>query len=309
MEQQTRMRENILERIKRSKLIVADGAWGTMLLSKGLEVGNCPELWNLENKRLVFEVAKSYIECGSSIIKTNTFGGNPIKLRDYNLQDKAYELNLNGAIISREAAGDDNFVMGSIGPTGKFIFTGEVTEDELYNAFKIQIKALIDGGVDAILFETFYATDELEYAIKAAKENFNIPVFSSFTFEKSADGIFRTMMGIDINTYFNFVVNLGVDVIGTNCGNGFNDMVEIVRELKSLDGDIPILVNSNAGIPELIDGKLIYPETPDVIKEIIPKLIEAGAKIIGGCCGTTPDHIRVIKNIVDLYNDKNQYNN
>ncbi len=300
------MRENILESINKTKLLVADGAWGTMLLSKGLEVGSCPELWNVEHEELVFEIAKAYVESGSKIIKTNTFGGNPIKLREYNLEDKAYELNLSGASISRKAAGEDNYVMGSIGPTGKFIFTGDVTEEELYNAFKIQVNALIDGGVDAILLETFYATDELECAIKAVKENFKIPVFTSFTFEKGGDNIFRTMMGIDINTYFNFVSNFGVDVVGTNCGNGFNYMVEIVRELKNLGKNIPILVNSNAGIPEIIDGKLVYPETPEIIKDIIPKLIESGAKIIGGCCGTTPEHIKVIKNVVDLYNDKYQ---
>lgn len=299
------MKISLLDELQNNKIMVADGAWGTMLQLKGLEVGACPELWNREFPDKVFDIANSYISAGSNIIKTNTFGGNPIKLNEYGLYDFSFELNRLGAEISRQAAGINNYVMGSIGPTGKFLFTGDVTEEELYNAYKLQAEALINGGVDALLFETFYALDEAEIAIKAAKENFDIPVFSTFTFEKSEDGIFRTMMGIDINTYTSEILKLEVDAIGTNCGNGFADMVLIVKEIRNKNLDIPIIVNSNAGIPEIIDGKLFYPETPEKIKPIIMDLISAGANIIGGCCGTTPQHIRMIKNVVGSIKNEN----
>ncbi|HPN39143.1 MAG TPA: homocysteine S-methyltransferase family protein [Melioribacteraceae bacterium] len=293
------MRKILLQKLKENKLMVSDGGWGTFLMAKGMEVGSCPELWNKNNYDDVFDIAKSYISAGSLIIKTNTFGGSSIKLNDYNIADDCYLLNKLGAEISRKAAGEDNYVMGSIGPTGKFLFTGDVTEEELYNSFKLQAKALIEGGVDAILFETFYAIDEAECAIKSVKDNFDIPIFCTFTFEKGEDGNFRTMMGVDINSFTEQIGKYDINVIGTNCGNGFAEMVTIVKEIKSKNLDIPIMVNSNAGMPEIIDGKLYFPETSEYIKTIIPELINAGANIIGGCCGTTPEHIKVIKKVIE----------
>ncbi len=288
----------LLEKLNNMQLMVADGAWGTMLQVSGLEIGACPELWNRDFPHKVLDIAKAYIAAGSGIIKTNTFGGNPIKLNDYSLSEDAYSLNNLGAKISREAAGNDVYVMGSIGPTGKFLFTGDVTEEDLYKSYKLQAEALIEGSVDALLFETFYALDEAECAIKAVKDNFNIPVFSTFTFEKGEEGIFRTMMGVDVDTFTEHILNLGVNVIGTNCGNGFVDMIPIVSSIRKNNKSIPIMVNANAGIPEFIDGKLYYPETPDKIKPLVQDLISAGANIIGGCCGTTPEHIRIIKSIL-----------
>lgn len=288
----------LLDELKKHKYMVADGAWGTMLLASGMEVGGCPEIWNAEYPEKVLSVANAYIAAGSRLIKTNTFGGNPIKLRDYELEDEAFNLNKLGAEISKKAAGDNVYVLGSLGPTGKFLFTGDISENDLYEAYKLQASALISGGVDALLFETFYALDEAEIAIKSAKDNFNIPIFSTFTFDKNEDGNFRTMMGVDIETYVNSIIKLGVDIIGTNCGNGFNDMISVVKSIRSYNHEIPILVNSNAGMPEIVEGKLIFPETPEFIEKIVPKLIEAWANIIGGCCGTTPEHIKVINNII-----------
>lgn len=288
----------LLSALKKNKYMVADGAWGTMLFASGMEVGGCTELWNAEYPEKVLSIANAYISAGSKLIKTNTFGGNPIKLRDYELEDEAFNLNKLGAEISKKAAGDNVYVLGSLGPTGKFLFTGDISENDLYEAYKLQASALISGGVDALLFETFYALDEAEIAIKSAKDNFNIPIFSTFTFDKNEDGNFRTMMGVDIETYVNSIIKLGVDIIGTNCGNGFNDMISVVKSIRSYNHEIPILVNSNAGMPEIVEGKLIFPETPEFIEKIVPKLIEAGANIIGGCCGTTPEHIKVINNII-----------
>ncbi|MFH0733468.1 MAG: homocysteine S-methyltransferase family protein [bacterium] len=293
------MKPKISELVKTGKILVSDGAWGTMLQAKGLEIGSCPELWNLTNSDDVFDVAKSYINAGADLIETNSFGGSSIKLADYNLQNQAFEINKKAVEISKKAAGQNNYVIASMGPTGKFIFTGDVTEEELYNSFKEQALAFKVGGADAVCIETFYAVDEAVCAIKAVKENTDLEIICTFTFEVKANGEFRTMMGVNAEEMINAIVPLGVDIIGTNCGNGFADMVEIVNEFRKFNSSIPILVHANAGLPEILDGNLVYPETPEKIKEIIPKLIKAGANIIGGCCGTTPKHIAEIAKIVN----------
>ncbi len=292
------MKPKISELVKSGKILVSDGAWGTMLQLKGLEIGGCPELWNLTRPDDVYDVAKSYIVAGADIIETNSFGGSSIKLADYDLQDKVFAINKKAVEISRKAAGPNKYVIASLGPSGKFIFTGEVTEEELYNTFKEQALAFKEGGADAVCIETFYALDEAACAIKAVKENTDLEIICTFTFEVKADGEFRTMMGTTPEEMINTIVPLGVNIIGTNCGNGFIDMVNIVKEFRKINTNIPILVHANAGLPTIVDSNLVYPETPEKIKEIIPDLIKAGANIIGGCCGTTPEHISVIAQIV-----------
>jgi len=274
--------------------MISDGAWGTMLYQKGLKIGECPELWNVTHREDVLDVAKKYIDAGAQMVETNSFGGSSIKLQGFGLEKRTYELNKAAAEISREAAGTDSFVLGSVGPTGKFLITEEITEQELTDAFAEQVVALKDGGADVICIETFYDLAEAKCAIDAVRQNTDLEVMCTFTFDKQIDGSYRTMMGVSPTEMVEFLEENGVDIIGTNCGNGFSGMVDIVREIKKTGTTIPIIVQANAGLPELIDGQSVYTETPEVMAVEIPKLIEVGANCIGGCCGTTPAHISKI---------------
>ncbi|MBK8945974.1 MAG: homocysteine S-methyltransferase family protein [Ignavibacteriae bacterium] len=284
----------IKELLNQKKVLVSDGAWGTFLHKQGLQPGECPELWNATNHDKVFNIAKSYIDASADIILTNSFGGSPFKLSHYELQERTYELNKLAAEISREAAGDDKLVLGSIGPTGIILMMGEVTEDELYEGFKIQAKGLIDGGVNAICIETMSALDEAIQAIKAVKSISNIEIVCTFTFEKMVDGSYKTMMGTSPTEMVKELSEIGVDVIGANCGNGFENMIEIVKEIRSIEKNIPILIHANAGMPILVDEKTVFQESPEFMASLVGELKNCGANIIGGCCGTTPEHIRAI---------------
>lgn len=293
----------LIQALNEKKILCSDGAWGTMLFQKGLKPGECPELWNLTNREHVLDVAKQYVAAGSDLIETNSFGGNRIKLSHYSLESKTAELNKIAAKISREAAGTEKLVAGSIGPTGKFVLMGDTTSDELYDVFAEQATALQEGGADAIVIETFYALDEAEAAIKAVKENTNLDVICSFTFDKTALGEFRTMMGVSPEQMVESIISYGADIIGTNCGSGFEQIIEIVKLIRTANPIIPILAQANAGMPQSIDGKLVYLETPEATKSYMNKIIGAGANIIGGCCGRTPEHIREISNAVKKYNE------
>ena len=288
----------ILDEIKKGKTMVSDGAWGTFLQQKGMQPGECPEEWNLSHADDVFDIAKSYIDAGADMVETNSFGGTIFKVEKYGLADKVFELNKAAAEISRKAAGD-KFVLGSVGPTGKILMMGDVTEDELYEAFKTQVLGLEAGGVDAIMIETMTDLDEARLAIRAAKENTNCEVFCTMTFEKTVNGDYRSMMGISPTDMVNTIIEAGAELIGANCGNGIEDMIGIVKEIRKANKDIPVLVHANAGMPIYDDGKTVFPETPDEMAGLIPRIIEAGANIIGGCCGTTPDHICRVREEVD----------
>jgi 5-methyltetrahydrofolate--homocysteine methyltransferase len=289
---------SISDKIKKGKILVSDGAWGTFLQQKGLAPGECPELWNLEKPDAVFDIAKSYIDAGADMIETNSFGGNSYKLALYNLSGKVNEINKEAARISRQAAGKDKFVLGSIGPTGKMIITGEVTPDELYNSFKEQAIALEAGGADALVIETMSDIDETKAAVKACIENTNCEVICTMTFEKSDENSYHTMMGVTPAQMTQEITAAGAHIIGANCGNGIKNMIGIVKEIRSVNKEIPILIHANAGAPIYKNGVTIFPEDPDQMGEFITDLIDAGANIIGGCCGTTPAHISKIAGIV-----------
>jgi 5-methyltetrahydrofolate--homocysteine methyltransferase len=288
----------IIDQIKTGKVLVSDGAWGTFLQQKGLKLGECPEEWNLTHPDEVFDIAKSYIDAGADMIETNSFGGTIFKVEKYGLGDKVFELNKAAAEISRKAAGD-KFVIGSVGPTGKILMMGDVTEEELYEAFKEQVKGLEAGGVDAIMIETMTDLDEARLAIQAAKENTNCEVFCTMTFDKTVDGEFRSMMGVSPTDMVNTLIDAGADLIGANCGNGIADMIGIVEEIRKTNSEIPVLVHANAGMPHYHDGQTVFPESPDEMAVLVPKIIAAGANVIGGCCGTTPGHISRVREMVD----------
>ncbi|MCX7045037.1 MAG: homocysteine S-methyltransferase family protein [Candidatus Sumerlaeota bacterium] len=288
-------RTRIVEAVKAGRVLISDGAWGTFLQQKGLKPGQCPELWCVERPQDVLDIARSYIEAGADMIETNSFGGTRFKLKHYGLEGRAAELNEAAARISRAAAGEDRWVIASMGPTGKVLMMGDVSEEEIYDAYKEQAMALAKGGADGLCIETFSATDEAAVAVRAARENTSCEVICTFTFERSPKGEFRTMMGITPAQAALAAVEAGAHIIGTNCGNGFERMIDIVAEMRGACPEAPILVHANAGRPRNIGGKDVFPDTPEQMATLAPALVKAGAQIIGGCCGTTPAHIQAIK--------------
>lgn len=284
--------------------MVADGAWGTMLQSAGLKGGDCPELWNATHPDEVFAIAKSYVDAGANLIETNSFGGNRFKLGHYGLEDRTVELNRVAAQISRNAAGDDHFVMGSIGPSGKLLLMEEVTPEGLYEAFREQAVALEAGGADALVIETMSDLEEALLAVKAAKENTHCEIICTMTFEKTGEESYHTIMGISPADMVTAMIQAGVDILGTNCGNGIGEMAAIAREIRKADPHIPILVQANAGIPVYQEGKTVFPDTPETMASEVEALVLAGAHIVGGCCGTNPDHIRRIARVVESINER-----
>jgi len=268
---------------------------GSLLQSQGLPAGANPESWCLSRPDVVRAVAEAYLASGSDMVLTNSFGGSPLKLARHGLAERARELNRAAARLAREAAGSGKLVAGSVGPTGRILQDegGDVTPAELYEAFREQVEGLADGGVDAICVETMSSLAEALEAVRAAKEHTRLPVFCTFSFALGRRG-FRTMMGVSPELAAREAAAAGADVIGTNCGNGIENMTEIVRLMRAAAPDRPILAQPNAGMPELVDGVTVYPETPEYMSSRVGELIAAGATIVGGCCGTTPQHIAAI---------------
>lgn len=289
---------NILDEIRNSKVLLSDGAWGTFLQTKGLKPGECPEYWNIDHRSAVLDIAMSYVEAGADIIETNSFGANRFKLDYYGLAGQAGEINEAAAAISREAAGKDRLVAGCVGPTGKILIMGDVTESELYDTYREQSIALEKGSVDIIIIETMSAVDEASIAVKAAIENTKCIVIVTMTFSKTLKGEYRTMMGVTPVEMVKEMKKAGAHIVGSNCGNGIEDMIGIVNAIRETDKDIPVIIQANAGVPQYIDGQTVFRESPQMMASYVPDLIKAGVNIIGGCCGTTPDHIKEIAKIL-----------
>jgi 5-methyltetrahydrofolate--homocysteine methyltransferase len=291
--------EPLLDRLSGGEIVVGDGAIGTQLLEQGLEAGQCPEVLNLEHPEILSEFAGRYLEAGAEILTTNTFGGSPLKLRLNSLEDRTEEINWNAVKAVRGVAGDRAYVSGSIGPTGAVLKPyGDAAEDEVYGAFERQVRVLVDAGVDLFCVETMFDLREATLAVRAAKAlSPNTPVMASMTFDATPKGYY-TIMGTNIEESAAGLVEAGADVVGTNCGFGIEKMIEIARELVH-HASVPVIVQSNAGLPEVRGGEVMYAESPEFMADRIANLIELPVSVIGGCCGTSPEHIRAIRERLD----------
>lgn len=281
----------------RQGLLLLDGAMGTELIARGIEVGTCNDYLNIESPDIVSEIHRTYLQAGSDAVITNTFGANTYALARHGLAKDAVKINQAGAQIARRATGKQKTVLGNIGPSGDFLEPlGTRKSEELREAFTEQAEALLSGGVDGFIIETMTALDEISIAVEAVKSiSGDLPVFALMSFDKAGDS-FRTMMGVDIEAVVSKIVTLEVDAIGFNCGTAsMDEYVELAEKLVSttrrFKDDLAICAEPNAGKPELIDGRPVYHVSPDDFAAAAEKIHAVGVNIVGGCCGTTPAHI------------------
>jgi len=295
----------LLHEAARERRLVCDGAMGTQLMLAGLEQGACGEAWNLTHPDRVLAIQKRYADAGADCIITNTFGGSRIMLRRHGHEAELAELNAAGAKIAREAfGGRAGYVLGDVGPLGALLEPyGELTEAEAASALEEQCVALVKAGVDAIIIETQTGLEELGLAIDAAKAAGAPTIIASLAYDLSTDGTFyKTMMGVSPEDAAEFVTDRGAHIVALNCGTGM-DMVgaaRVAREYRSRTS-LPIMVQPNAGLPVLENLKAVYKQLPSDMAKSVPEALEADAAIIGSCCGSTPDHTRAIREVVDAF--------
>lgn len=287
------MGPDILEHVN-DRALLADGGIGTELQRVGLEPGACAEVWNVEHPEKVRAIHHAYVDAGAQLITTNSFRGNRFALSSYGLESQVARLNRRAAEIAREATKGRALVMGSIGPLGSSLEPlGEISSQDAFNWFVEQAQALLEGGVDVIIIETMTAAEELELAVRAARQVGASTIFATMAFNKVKDG-YRTMMGVAPEQAIEAMARAGADVIGLNCGAhmAVEDCARIVKQFRACCNK-PIIAQPNAGQPELVGSEIVYRQTPEAMAAEIGLLVPAGASIIGGCCGTTPEHIRL----------------
>jgi 5-methyltetrahydrofolate--homocysteine methyltransferase len=275
--------------------LVSDGAMGTMLQESGLDDGGAPELWNVEHPDRIEAVLEAYASAGANLITTNTFGGTAGRLAMHDLEDRLYELNKAGAEVARKVADRHPgcFVMGDVGPSGELMEPmGTLTLESAKEIFAAQIKALADGGVDAILIETMSDLAEVEAAVNAAKEVApHLPIIATMSFDTNL----RTMMGVKPTLAVTYLASLGVKIIGANCGRGIDEMRLIAKELTDARPEgVFIITQSNSGLPKLVGDTFIYEGTPDEMAKYAIEMKAIGVNIVGSCCGSTPAHTAAI---------------
>jgi len=289
-----------LERLAAGEILSGDGAWGTQLMARGLAPGDCPESMNLTKPEVLAEVAGLYLAAGADLVTTNTFGGSPLNLASHGLDDRTEEINRSAVEVLKPVTNGRAYVSASVGPTGKILEPyGDTSQELIAEAFSRQIGALIDAGADLVCVETMIDLREAELAVRAARSHSaDIPLIATMTFDATPRGFFTTM-GNTVELACTTLVEAGADIVGSNCGNGIDTMIEIAREF-SKHASVPVIIQSNAGLPENRDGELVYPESPEYMAERVSQLMDLGVAIIGGCCGTTPDHIRAIRAAIDV---------
>jgi methionine synthase I (cobalamin-dependent) len=281
-----------LEKLLVSGPVATDGAWATQLQQRGLPVGACPDAWNLQQPGLVEQVARAYVEAGSRVILTNTFGANRFILARHNLAGQVAQINTAGVAISRRAAAGRALVFASLGPSGLVLMMGQTTEAELQASFAETAQAMARAGADGIVVETMSDPAEAALAVAAAHAT-GLPVVGSMTFGAGAKKD-RTLMGTTPEQAAEQLLAAGADAVGSNCGQGIADFVDICRRLHAASGRA-VWIKANAGLPELRDGKAVYTQTAEQFAAYVPALVEAGAGLIGGCCGTTPEFIAAVR--------------
>ncbi len=287
-----------LERVKEGPVLIADGAMGSFLMERGLKPGDPPESFNLTRPELLREVATLYLEAGAEVVQTNTFGGSALKLAAYGLDDRTEEVNHLAVEAVREAVDGRAYVSGSCGPSGQTLKPyGEAAPADVRASFRRQIGALVEAGVDVLCIETMIDLSEAKLAIEAARSvSADLPVMATMTFDATPRG-FYTIMGDDVASAATGLVAAGANLVGSNCGNGIEVMVDIAREFRACT-DGPLLIQPNAGMPEMVEGRGVYNETPEFMAEQALKLFQLGVEVIGGCCGTTPAHTQALRKVL-----------
>jgi 5-methyltetrahydrofolate--homocysteine methyltransferase len=284
------MAQPILELLKERKFLL-DGGFGTELIKRGFPQGACPESWNEEKPDVVKEIHKSYYDAGADAVLTNSFGGTTIKLGSHDLGDKCFELNRRAALIANEVKPEGCYLGGSMGPTGKFLKPhGEYFEEEFEDAYAEQARGLTDGGVDFLLIETQYDLNEALCALRGARKASELPVFLTMTFNHHSKGFF-TLMGNSVDQFLDTMEREGVPAVGSNCTLNSEEMAEMIKIMREKTS-LPLIAQANAGKPSLSEeGEVAYSQGMEDYLRFIPQIAKNGANIIGGCCGTDPDYI------------------
>jgi 5-methyltetrahydrofolate--homocysteine methyltransferase len=281
---------------QKGTILVADGAWGTEFFKRGLMQGSLPDEWNITHPEVVREITREYRDAGADIILTNSFGANRYQLEHQGLSGQVHRINAAAAGLAREVVGDGATVAGDIGPSGKLLTLGEVSAEELLQAFSEQARALGDAGVDWIVVESMIDVEEMAIAVRAAVDATGLPVVASMTYNRTPKG-YRTMMGNTPETCVQRATEAGASLIGANCGSGIEDYAPLAPQLRALT-HLPLWIKANAGAPQLKEGRVTYPLSAEEYASFVPSLIAAGADVIGGCCGTDPGFIRAISRVV-----------
>ena len=297
--------KKLLQDAVRERPLLCDGAMGTQLMIAGLEQGNCGEAWNLTHPERVLAIQRRYAQAGSECILTNTFGGSRIMLTRHSEGDRVTAINKAGVAIARQAFGNsDGYVIGDVGPFGGLLEPfGDFTEPQVRSAFEEQAAALVEGGADAIIIETQTSLEELLIGIQAAQAAGAKCIIGSMAYDVTLDGsTFRTMMGVEPEKAAAFMEEQGAHIVALNCGTRMDMQraLTAVERYKSVTS-LPVMVQPNAGQPRLVDMKVVYDETPEQMVQGLPPLLEAGANIVGACCGSTPEHIRAFRKTMDEF--------
>jgi 5-methyltetrahydrofolate--homocysteine methyltransferase len=291
----TTTRTSFLERLERGDVLIADGATGTTCQRMGLPIGVAPEEWVLTQPERIVELHRGFAEAGSDIVLTCTFGGTGIRLADGPFAGRAPELNRRAAELAREAVGNEVLVAGSLGPTGELCEPlGTLTHDDAAAAYAEQAEALAEGGADLLVLETMFCQIEAGAAIDGVRRATDLPFVLAFSFDRGT----RTMMGTTTAEVVALAVEQGAAAVGANCGTSLENMAAIVAELNGTAAGLPLWVKPNAGLPRMTGDSAVYDVSPDDLAQAAQSYVQAGARIVGGCCGSTPEHVRAIAEAV-----------